>query len=76
MERAVLGDVVVSVPALRPVPRAGPRARSRTRYVLVRRSRSALLAWYGRAAVARLLDSWKPAQTVDPTMNGNVWAGA
>jgi hypothetical protein len=57
MERAVLGDVVVSVPALRSVPRAGPRARSRTRYVLVRRSRSALLAWYGRAAFARLLDS-------------------
>ena len=76
MERAVLGDVVVSVPALRSVPRAGPRARSRTRYVLVRRSRSALLARYGRAAVARLLDSWKPAQTVDPALNGNVWAGA
>ena len=57
MERAVLGDVVVSVPALRSVPRAGPRARSRTRYVLVRRSRSALLAWWpgGGRAPPRLM---------------------
>ena len=72
MERAVLGDVVVSVPALRSVPRAGPRARSRTRYVLVRRSRSALLAWYGRAAVARLLDPWEPAAADDVDSDGKV----